>query len=97
MDEGKRLFCFGCGYSALVLAKRFVVRGLPVAGTCRTEEKAARLAHETLGLAAGLQERGGADLAHYLALPSCERLPRLADPVADTDATGAGTPSTHKP
>ncbi len=43
MNGGKRLFCFGCGYSALVLAKRFVARGVPVAGTCRTEEKAARL------------------------------------------------------
>lgn len=43
MSGEKRLFCFGCGYSALVLAKRFVTRGLAVAGTCRTEEKAARL------------------------------------------------------
>ena len=43
MSGEKRLFCFGCGYSALVLAKRFVTRELAVAGTCRTEEKAARL------------------------------------------------------
>ncbi len=46
MDTGKRLFCFGCGYSALVLAKRLAARGFAVAGTCRTEEKAARLREE---------------------------------------------------
>ncbi|MBO6633464.1 SDR family oxidoreductase [Parvibaculum sp.] len=46
MDEGKRLFCFGCGYSARVLAKRLAARGFAVAGTCRTEEKAARLREE---------------------------------------------------
>lgn len=43
MTAEKRLFCFGCGYSALVLAKRFAAQGAAVAGTCRTEEKAARL------------------------------------------------------
>lgn len=43
MKAGKRLFCFGCGYSARVFAGRFVARGGSVAGTCRTEEKAADL------------------------------------------------------
>lgn len=43
MEAGKRLFCFGCGYSARVFAGRFAARGGSVAGTCRTEEKAADL------------------------------------------------------
>ena len=43
MDAGKRLFCFGCGYSARVFARRFAAQGGSVAGTCRTEEKAAGL------------------------------------------------------
>ena len=44
MAAGKRLFCFGCGYSARVFAARFKARGGAVAGTCRTPDKAARLA-----------------------------------------------------
>ncbi|MBX3506553.1 MAG: SDR family oxidoreductase [Parvibaculum sp.] len=43
MAPGKRLFCFGCGYSALVFAARFRALGGRVAGTCRTAEKASRL------------------------------------------------------
>ncbi|MDZ4382590.1 MAG: SDR family oxidoreductase [Parvibaculum sp.] len=41
-DTGK-LFCFGCGYSARVFARRLAARGFAVAGTCRTEEGAERL------------------------------------------------------
>lgn len=41
--RGKRLFCFGCGYSARIFAARLAGRGFAVAGTCRSEDKAARL------------------------------------------------------
>ncbi|MAU62546.1 MAG: NAD(P)-dependent oxidoreductase [Parvibaculum sp.] len=41
-----RLFCFGCGYSARVLASRLKAQGFEVAGTCRTAEGAARLRAE---------------------------------------------------
>lgn len=39
-----RLFCFGLGYSPLVLAGRLLSRGWRVAGTTRSPEKAAALA-----------------------------------------------------
>ena len=39
-----RLFCFGLGYSPLVLAGRLLPRGWRVAGTTRSPEKAASLA-----------------------------------------------------
>jgi nucleoside-diphosphate-sugar epimerase len=45
-----RLFCFGCGYSARVFAGRLKARGFEVAGTCRTEEGAARLKSEGIEL-----------------------------------------------
>jgi len=51
-----RLFCFGLGYSALTLADRLLADGWTVAGTCRSEEKRARLAER--GLQAHLFERG---------------------------------------
>lgn len=41
--SGKRLFCFGCGFSARVFAQRLAARGFAVAGTCRGADKAARL------------------------------------------------------
>jgi len=41
-----RLFCFGLGYTALVLARRLLVQGWSVAGTCRTTGKRDRLAEE---------------------------------------------------
>lgn len=41
-----RLFCFGCGYSARVLAGRLKAQGFEVAGTCRTAEGAERLMSE---------------------------------------------------
>lgn len=39
----KRLFCFGCGYSARVFAQAIAKRGVAVAGTARTPEKMAAL------------------------------------------------------
>jgi nucleoside-diphosphate-sugar epimerase len=44
MTEPRRLFCFGLGYSALVLADRLLARGWRVAGTCRAGERRQALA-----------------------------------------------------
>lgn len=52
----KRLFVFGLGYSALVLATRLKAKGWSLAGTCRTEEKRAELAAR--GITAFLFDRG---------------------------------------
>ena len=41
--DGPHLFCFGFGYTALVLARRLAAEGWTVGGTCRTVEKAAAL------------------------------------------------------
>ena len=64
---GKRLFCFGLGYSALALARRLRPRGWSVAGTCRSPEHRAALA--AAGFDAHLFDRGRplADLAGALA------------------------------
>lgn len=43
ISPARRLFCFGLGFSALTLAHRLRAEGFAVAGTCRSEEKAARL------------------------------------------------------
>lgn len=42
----RRLFVFGLGYSALVLARRLKAKGWRIAGTVRTEEKRVALAAE---------------------------------------------------
>lgn len=42
----KRLFCFGLGYSARVLARRLKGEGFAIAGTCREAETAAALRRE---------------------------------------------------
>ncbi len=42
----RRLFCFGLGYSAGVLAKRLTAAGWSMAGTCRDAEQAHRLCAE---------------------------------------------------
>lgn len=52
----KKLFVFGLGYSALVLATRLKAKGWSIAGTCRTEEKRAELAAR--GITAFLFDRG---------------------------------------
>jgi nucleoside-diphosphate-sugar epimerase len=44
--RANRLFCFGLGFSATVLARRLIAKRWRVAGTCRTPEKAAALAAE---------------------------------------------------
>jgi nucleoside-diphosphate-sugar epimerase len=52
----KRLFCFGLGYSALVLARQLQAKGWAVAGTCRDEDKRAALARQ--GIETHRFERG---------------------------------------
>jgi hypothetical protein len=42
----RHLFCFGLGYSALVLARRLAASGWAVTGTCRSLSKAALLREE---------------------------------------------------
>lgn len=42
----RRLFCFGLGFSALALARHLARQGYAIAGTCRSEEKAAKLRDE---------------------------------------------------
>lgn len=44
--SGRRLFCFGLGYSAGVLVRRLAAQGWGIAGTTRSEEKRAALAAE---------------------------------------------------
>ena len=41
----QHLFCFGLGYSALVLARRLLDAGWHVSGTCRSQDKAESLRH----------------------------------------------------
>ncbi len=45
-----RLFCFGLGYSARVLARHLMPRGWRIAGTTRSAEAATELAAEGLGV-----------------------------------------------
>ena len=37
--SGSHLFCFGLGYSALILARRIAAAGWSVTGTCRSAER----------------------------------------------------------
>jgi nucleoside-diphosphate-sugar epimerase len=52
----RRLFCFGLGYSARVLAARLQARGWAIAGTTRSPEAAARLT--AAGIETHLFDRG---------------------------------------
>lgn len=82
-----RLFCFGMGYSARVLAGRLMARGWKVAGTCRGEAKQAELARD--GIDAFPFDRGrpladaGAALAGASHLLSSVPPDRAGDPVLD--------------
>jgi len=51
----RSLFCFGLGYSALVLARRLQAQGWRIAGTCRSEARREELA--ALGIGAWLFDR----------------------------------------
>ncbi len=55
MTQSKRLFCFGFGFTARVLASRLRGRGWSIAATCRTEEKRDKLRGD--GVAAHLFDR----------------------------------------
>jgi nucleoside-diphosphate-sugar epimerase len=86
-----RLFCFGLGYTALVLARRLQARGWRVAGTCRGADKAAAL--QAAGIEAHLFDNGRkladadgalAGTTHLLSsVPPDERDPVLAAHGAD--------------
>lgn len=54
-DSAPRLFCFGLGYSAWVLAKRLMARGWSVAGTTQRKESADEL--KALGIEVYLFDR----------------------------------------
>ena len=56
--RANRLFCFGLGYSAMVLARRLIAKHWRVAGTVRSDKKAKALAAE--GIEAFVFERGRA-------------------------------------
>jgi nucleoside-diphosphate-sugar epimerase len=66
-SRGHHLFCFGLGYSALALADILLPRGWRISGTCRSPEKAARLAAR--GITPHLFDRGHpvSDLPAHLA------------------------------
>lgn len=55
MVGGKRLFCFGIGYTAMALIARLRGRGWEIAGTCRSTERQAEL--RARGIAAALFDR----------------------------------------
>jgi nucleoside-diphosphate-sugar epimerase len=82
-----RLFCFGLGYSALVLARRLRRRGWAIAGTCRSEAKRATLARD--GIEAHLFDRDrpladcGTALAGATHLLSSVPPDAAGDPVID--------------
>ena len=82
-----RLFCFGLGYSALVLARHLQRRGWTIAGTCRSETKRAALARD--GIEAHLFDRDhpladpGAALAGTTHLLSSVPPDAAGDPVID--------------
>ncbi len=65
MTEGSgRLFCFGLGYSATVLARRLLADGWAVAGTCQSADKVAELSAQ--GITAHLFD-GGRPLGDFAA------------------------------
>lgn len=55
-SEPSRLFCFGVGYSAGVLARRLIAAGWSVAGTCQSAERRDELIAQ--GIDAHLFDRG---------------------------------------
>ena len=62
-----RLFCFGLGYSARVLATQLAAQGFGVAGTCREEQTAAALRKEGFDVHLFSRERPLADAGRVLA------------------------------
>lgn len=66
-DAPPRLFCFGLGYTARVLAARLLARGWRVAGTTRGEDEARALARSGFGVFLFDRGRPLADAAGALA------------------------------
>lgn len=64
---GRRLFCFGLGYSATWLAGALIADGWTVAGTCREEERLAELADAGIEAVLFDRRRPLADVARILA------------------------------
>jgi len=62
-----RLFCFGLGYSALVLARRLQAEGWTIAGTCRGEAKRDALAQAGIEAHLFARDRPLVDAAAALA------------------------------
>ena len=62
-----RLFCFGLGYSASHLAHRLLARGWQVAGTVRTDDKAAQLREQGIETHVFDRDRPLPDAARALA------------------------------
>ncbi|NNG04808.1 MAG: SDR family oxidoreductase [Inquilinus sp.] len=95
-----RLFCFGLGYSAEALIAR-LPEGWRVAGTCRTEDKRARLADR--GIEAHLFDRGrpldapASALAGTTHLLSSVPPDAAGDPVLDHHATDIAALAGAKP
>ncbi len=72
------LFCFGLGYSAMALAEILLGRGWRVSGTCRTPEKADRLAARGITSYLFDRQRPIADLTPHPVPPDAD-----GDPVLD--------------
>ncbi len=83
MSPARRLFCFGLGYTALVLAEALIAEGWSVAGTCRSDDERRKL--ERRGIAAHVFDRARplAGATHLLSsVPPGEG----GDPVLDRHA-----------
>ena len=84
MTEGSgRLFCFGLGYSATVLARRLLAEGWTVAGTCQGAERAAELSG--LGITAHPFDGGRPLDGFAAALAGCTHLLSSVPPGKDGD------------
>ena len=84
-----RLFCFGLGFSAAVLASRLAAEGYRLAGTCRSEARRETL--RAAGIDAYLFDRGrpldaAAALAGATHLLSSVPPDEAGDPVLDQHA-----------
>ncbi len=83
MGQSPHLFCFGLGYSATFLARRLLMQGWRVSGTCRTPEKLARL--NAIGIDAHRFDRGQPLADASAALRGVTHLLSSVPPDADGD------------
>jgi len=80
---GRRLFCFGLGYSAQVLARRLLAKGWTVAGTTRNRYKTAALRGQ--GLEASVFDRDNPLADFGAALAGVTHILSSVPPDADGD------------